>query len=173
MSFGPADLAASRRMKTTRVGGGHPGYRVLGDPDPDAPDAPRASAQQDLWHYSIARMVDACTSAGILPFYGPFGDIRDMEGCEAQFRSAFLLGCVGAWSLHPAQIEIAKRVFSPDPDEVAFAKRVLEAIPDGRGVHMLDGKMQDDATWKQAQVMVSLARMLADKDAELRAAYGF
>ena len=157
MSFGPADLAASRRMKTTRVGGGHPGYRVLGDPDPDAPDAPRPSAQQDLWHYSIARMVDACTSAGILPFYGPFGDIRDLEGCETQFRSAFLLGCVGAWSLHPAQIEIAKRVFSPDPDEVAFAKRVLEAIPDGRGVHMLDGKMQDDATWKQAQVMVSLA----------------
>jgi malyl-CoA/(S)-citramalyl-CoA lyase len=173
MSFGPADLAASRRMKTTRVGGGHPGYRVLGDPDPDAADAPRPSAQQDLWHYSIARMVDACTSAGILPFYGPFGDIRDVEGCETQFRSAFLLGCVGAWSLHPAQIEIAKRVFSPDPDEVAFAKRVLEAIPDGRGVHMLDGKMQDDATWKQAQVMVSLARMLADKDAELRAVYGF
>jgi malyl-CoA/(S)-citramalyl-CoA lyase len=173
MSFGPADLAASRRMKTTRVGGGHPGYRVLGDPDPDAPDAPRPSAQQDLWHYSIARMVDACTSAGILPFYGPFGDIRDLEGCETQFRSAFLLGCVGAWSLHPTQIEIAKRVFSPDPDEVAFARRVLEAIPDGGGVHMLDGKMQDDATWKQAQVMVSLARMLADKDAELRAAYGF
>jgi malyl-CoA/(S)-citramalyl-CoA lyase len=173
MSFGPADLAASRRMKTTRVGGGHPGYRVLGDPDPNAPDAPRPSAQQDLWHYSIARMVDACTSVGILPFYGPFGDIRDLEGCEAQFRAAFLLGCVGAWSLHPAQIEIAKRVFSPDPDEVVFAKRVLEAIPDGRGVHMLDGKMQDDATWKQAQVMVSLARMLADKDAELRAAYGF
>jgi len=173
MSFGPADLAASRRMKTTRVGGGHPGYRVLGDPDPADPDAPRASAQQDLWHYSIARMVDACTSAGILPFYGPFGDIRDVEGCEAQFRSAFLLGCVGAWSLHPVQIEIAKRVFSPDPDEVLFAKRVLEAIPDGRGVHMIDGKMQDDATWKQAQVMVSLARMLADKDADLSAAYEF
>ena len=77
MSFGPADLAASRRMKTTRVGGGHPGYRVIEDPDPDDPDAPRATAQQDPWHYSIARMVDACTSAGILPFYGPFGDIKD------------------------------------------------------------------------------------------------
>ena len=71
MSFGPADLAASRRMKTTRVGGGHPGYRVIEDPDPDDPEAPRATAQQDPWHYSIARMVDACTSAGILPFYGP------------------------------------------------------------------------------------------------------
>src|SRR5687767_13919710 len=67
MSFGPADLAASRRMKTTRVGGGHPGYRVISDPDPDNPDAPRPSAQQDLWHYSIARMVDACTGNGILP----------------------------------------------------------------------------------------------------------
>src|SRR6266516_165046 len=57
MSFGPADLAAFRRMKTTRVGGGHPAYRVIEDPDPDDPDAPRATAQQDPWHYSIARMV--------------------------------------------------------------------------------------------------------------------
>ena len=174
MSLGPADLAASRRMKTTRVGGGHPGYRVIDDPGPGAePGAPRASAQQDPWHYTLARMVDACASAGILPFYGPFGDIRDVEGCETQFRAAFLLGCVGAWSLHPVQIEIAKRVFSPDPDEVLFAKKVLEAIPDGRGVHMIDGKMQDDATWKQCQVIVSLARMLAERDDQLRAAYGF
>ena len=172
MSFGPADLAASRRMKTTRVGGGHPGYRVVSDPDPNNSDAPRASAQQDLWHYSIARMVDACTGAGILPYYGPFGDISDAVGCEAQFRSAFLMGCVGAWSLHPNQIAIAKKVFSPDPAEVAFAKRVLDAMPDGRGVLMLDGKMQDDATWKQCKVMVSLAEMLAKKDPELAKAYG-
>jgi malyl-CoA/(S)-citramalyl-CoA lyase len=85
MSFGPADLAASRRMKTTRVGGGHPGYRVIEDPGPDDPERPRVTAQQDPWHYSIARMVDACTSAGILPFYGPYGDIKDVEGCETQF----------------------------------------------------------------------------------------
>jgi malyl-CoA/(S)-citramalyl-CoA lyase len=171
MSFGPADLAASRRMKTTRVGGGHPAYRVVEDPDPEDPDALRASYQQDPWHYSIARMVDACNSAGILPYYGPFGDISDDIGCEAQFRSAFLLGCVGAWSLHPRQIEIAKRVFSPDPEEVRFAKKVLEAIPDGRGVHIIDGRMQDDATWKQSKVMVSLAEMLAQRDPELAKAY--
>jgi malyl-CoA/(S)-citramalyl-CoA lyase len=173
MSFGPADLAASRRMKTTRVGGGHPGYRTIADPDPDNPEAPRPSYQQDPWHYSIARMVDACTAVGALPFYGPYGDIRDTEGCETQFRAAFLLGCVGAWSLHPAQIAIAKRVFSPDPAEVAFAKKVIEAIPDGRGVHMIDGKMQDDATWKQCQVMVGLAEMLSRKDPELAEVYGF
>jgi malyl-CoA/(S)-citramalyl-CoA lyase len=171
MSFGPADLAASRRMKTTRVGGGHPGYRVIEDPDPDNPDAPRATAQQDPWHYSIARMVDACASVGILPFYGPFGDIKDTAGCETQFRAAFLLGCVGAWSLHPVQIGIAKKVFSPPPDEVKFARKVLAAIPDGRGVHMIDGKMQDDATWKQCKVMVELAEMLSEKDPELAEAY--
>ena len=173
ISFGPADLAASRRMKTTRVGGGHPAYLVRTDPDKTNPDAPRATAQQDPWHYSIARMVDACAAIGALPFYGPFGDISDPLGCEDQFRAAFLLGCVGAWSLHPSQITIAKKVFSPPVDEVLFAKRVLEAMPDGRGVLMLDGKMQDDATWKQCKVMVNLAKLLAAKDPELAKAYGF
>jgi malyl-CoA/(S)-citramalyl-CoA lyase len=177
MSFGPADLAASRRMKTTRVGGGHPGYVSMSDPELDAEgnivDGPRVTAQQDPWHYSIARMVDACTMNGLLPFYGPFGDIKDVKACEAQFRAAFLLGCVGAWSLHPVQIDIARKVFSPPVDEVLFAKKVIAAIPDGRGVHMIDGKMQDDATWKQCQVMVSLARQLAEKDPELKAAYEF
>ncbi|MCK6553943.1 CoA ester lyase [Candidatus Binatia bacterium] len=173
VSFGPADLAASRRMKTTRVGGGHPAYLVRSDPDRAKPEAPRPTAQQDPWHYSIARMVDACTASGALPFYGPFGDIADGLGCEDQFRAAFLLGCVGAWSLHPSQIDIARKVFSPPVEEVAFARKVLEAMPDGRGVMMLDGKMQDDATWKQCKVMVNLARMLAEKDADLAAAYGF
>jgi malyl-CoA/(S)-citramalyl-CoA lyase len=172
VSFGPADLAASRRMKTTRVGGGHPAYLVRSDPDKQNPTAPRPTAQQDPWHYSIARMVDACAATGCLPFYGPFGDIADSLGCEDQFRAAFLLGCVGAWSLHPNQIAIAKKVFSPPVEEVLFAKKVLEAIPDGRGVHMIDGKMQDDATWKQCKVMVSLAELLARKDPELKQAYG-
>jgi malyl-CoA/(S)-citramalyl-CoA lyase len=171
ISLGPADLAASRAMKTTRVGGGHPFYRVLEDPRTDG--FPRVAAQQDLWHYTLAKMVDACASAGIKAFYGPFGDIADLEACEQQFRNAFLLGCAGAWSLHPNQVAIAKRVFSPDPGEVAFAKRILEAMPDGSGVVMLDGKMQDDATWKQAKVMVDCARQIAAKDADYAALYGF
>ena len=164
LSLGPADLSASRRMKTTRVGGGHPGYLVRTDPDASNPDAPRPTAQQDLWHYTIARMVDACTSNGILPYYGPFGDIKDVVACEDQFRNAFLLGCVGTWSLHPVQIDIAKKVFSPAVDEVLWAKKVIAAMGDGTGAVMIDGKMQDDATWKQSKVMVELADMLAAKD---------
>lgn len=173
ISFGPADLAASRRMKTTRVGGGHPAYVVRTDPVADDPEAPRATAQQDLWHYTLARMVDACAAVGILPYYGPFGDISDPVGCEDQFRAAFLLGCVGAWSLHPSQIAIAKQVFSPPPAEVAMARRIIEALGEGSGVVMLDGKMQDDATYKQAKVMVDVAQMIAAKDPEMKAAYGF
>ncbi len=171
LSLGPADLAASRRMKTTRVGGGHPDYLVRQDPVDGAIDAPRATFQQDLWHYTIARMVDACASAGILPFYGPFGDIGDTVACEDQFRNAYLLGCVGAWSLHPVQIDIAKKVFSPDPEEVAWATRVIEEMGDGTGTVMIDGKMQDDATVKQCKVVVELAKALAARDPELAATY--
>jgi malyl-CoA/(S)-citramalyl-CoA lyase len=161
MSLGPADLAASRGMKTTRVGGGHPEYKVLGDP---AEGLTRSVAQQDLWHYTIARMVDACLANGLKAFYGPFGDFSDPLACESQFRNAFLMGCAGAWSLHPSQIEIAKRVFTPDPAEAAFAQRILDAMPDGTGAVMIDGKMQDDATWKQAKVIADLSQLVAEKD---------
>ncbi|MGB5325983.1 MAG: CoA ester lyase, partial [Pseudomonadales bacterium] len=163
MSLGPADLAASRGMKTTRVGGGHPYYGMLADPVEDVVNETRAFAQQDPWHYTLVKMVDACMACGIKPFYGPFGDFSDDEACRAQFRNAFLLGCVGAWSLHPKQIGIAREVFSPDPEEVAFAKRILEAMPDGTGAVMIDGKMQDDATWKQAKVIADLARLVEEK----------
>ncbi|MEM8701551.1 MAG: CoA ester lyase [Pseudomonadota bacterium] len=170
MSLGPADLAASRGMKTTRVGGGHPDYAVLADGNETQT---RAAFQQDLWHYTVAKMVDACLANGLKPFYGPFGDFSDPQACESQFRNAFLMGCLGAWSLHPTQIEIAKRVYSPDPGEVAFARKILEAMPDGTGAVMIDGKMQDDATWKQAKVIVDLARLVAGKDSGLAEVYGF
>ena len=173
MSFGPADLAASRRMKTTRVGGGHPGYRVIEDPDPDNPDAPRADrpagpvALLDRAHGrrlhggrrsspSTARTATSRTSRAARRSSAP----RSCSAASAPGR------CTRRRST------IAKKVFSPDPEEVAFAKKVIEAIPDGRGVHMIDGKMQDDATWKQCKVMVDLAEMLAAKDPELAEAYG-
>jgi malyl-CoA/(S)-citramalyl-CoA lyase len=171
LSLGPADLAANRRMKTTRVGGGHPGYLVREDPVDGDIDGPRAIYQQDLWHYTVARMVDACQAHGIFAFYGPFGDIKDTVACEDQFRNAYLLGCVGAWSLHPVQIDIAKRVFSPDPADVRHAREVVAAMGDGTGAVMLNGKMEDDASVKQCKVMLELAEQLAAKDPQLAEAY--
>ncbi len=174
ISLGPADLAADRRMKTTRVGGGHPGYLVRQDPPAgveDGVNAERTTYQQDLWHYTIARMVDACAMHGIFPYYGPFGDIKDVVACEDQFRNAFLLGCVGTWTLHPAQIAIAKKVFSPSAEDVAHARRVKEAMGDGTGAVMLDGKMEDDASLKQCLVILELADRLSASDPELAELY--
>ncbi|MBW3086656.1 Malyl-CoA/beta-methylmalyl-CoA/citramalyl-CoA lyase [Austwickia sp. TVS 96-490-7B] len=179
LSLGPADLAADRRMKTTRVGGGHPGYLVRSDAvrgadgryDVHGEQHPRTTYQQDLWHYTLARMVDACAMHGIGAYYGPFGDITDVVGCEDQFRNAFLLGCVGAWTLHPVQIDIARRVFSPDPAEVEHAYRVVAAMGDGTGAVMVDGKMEDDASCKQCQVVVDLAEQLARVDPDLAERY--
>ncbi|MFC5727304.1 MULTISPECIES: HpcH/HpaI aldolase/citrate lyase family protein [Nocardioides] len=179
LSLGPADLAADRKMKTTRVGGGHPGYLVRQDPprgtdsaetDPVF-DPGRAIFQQDLWHYTIAKMVDACAMHGIYPYYGPFGDIADVVACEDQFRNAFLLGCVGTWSLHPKQIAIANRVFSPSVEDIAHARRVVAAMGDGTGAVMIDGKMEDDASLKQCLVLVELAEQLAAIDPELKKQY--
>lgn len=171
LSLGPADLAADRRMKTTRVGGGHPGYLVRQDPVDGDIEGERSTYQQDLWHYTIARMVDACAMHGIYPYYGPFGDIADVVACEDQFRNAFLLGCVGTWSLHPKQIAIANRVFSPSVEDVKHARTVVAAMGDGTGAVMLNGKMEDDASLKQCLVMVRLAEQLAEVDPELKAAY--
>jgi malyl-CoA/(S)-citramalyl-CoA lyase len=179
LSLGPADLAADRRMKTTRVGGGHPGYVVRRDPrktsDGVDVEGERPTYQQDLWHYTISRMVDACVAYGVYPYYGPFGDIADVVACEDQFRNAYLLGCVGAWSLHPVQIEIAQRVFSPSVEDIAHARRVVAAMSrhsgDGTGAVLLEGKMEDDASLKQCLVLVELAEQLAARDPELRKAY--
>ena len=168
-SLGPADLAASRGMKTIRVGGGHPDYGVHGDRDINNKN--RKFYQQDLWHYSLSKMIDACAANGIKPFFGPFGDFDDPEGCESQFRNSFILGCSGAWSLHPSQITIAKRVFSPSKEEVEKAVKIIEAMGDGTGAVKFDGKMQDDATVKQSMVLIDLAKKIKEKDPEIGEEY--
>ena len=77
ISLGPADLAASRAMKTTRVGGGHPDYVVLADAS--GAEARPKSSNRISGTTRIAKMVDACAAAGIKPFYGPFGDFSDPD----------------------------------------------------------------------------------------------
>ncbi len=164
-SLGPADLAASRGMKTVRVGGSHPDYGILTDPKEKT--SKREFLQQDLWHYSLSKMIDACASNNIKAFFGPYGDFDDPEGCEIQFRNAFILGCHGAWSLHPSQIDIAKKVFCPSDDEVKKAAKIINAMGDGTGAVKVDGKMQDEATVKQANVIIELAKKIKKKDPKL------
>ena len=155
MSFGPADLAASRRMKTTRVGGGHPGYRVIEDPDPDDPEAPRATAPAGpvaLLDRAHGRRLHLGRDPALLR------PLRRHQGHRRAARPSSAPPSCSAASAPGrctrSRSRSRRRSSARIPDEVKFAKKVLEAIPDGRGVHMIDGKMQDDATWKQCKVMV-------------------
>ena len=172
LSLGPADLAANRRMKTTRVGGGHPGYLVREDPDPADEHAPRATlpagpvALHDRPH---GRRLRDLRRAAVLRPVRRHRRHRRLRGPVPQRLPARLRRRVEP---APGQIEIAKRVFSPPPEDVAHAQRVIEAMGDGTGAVLLDGKMEDDASVKQCQVVVELATQLAARDPELAAAYG-
>lgn len=125
--------------------------------------------------FGITQLLRWLTPAPLLALKLSMGRLATSQTQRRAKRSfgTPLLGCAGAWSLHPTQIEIAKRVFSPDPAEVAFARRVLEAMPDGTGAVMIDGRMQDDATWKQCKVVVDLAKQVAAKDPDFAKIYGF
>ena len=123
MSFGPADLAASRRMKTTRVGGGHPGYLVTTDPDPDDPEAPRATAQQDLWHYTIGahgRRLRARRDPAVLR---PVRRHQGRRGLRGAVPRRVPDGLRRRLVAAPGADRHRQEGLPPDPDEVKFARR--------------------------------------------------
>ncbi len=136
----PVDLRPGSRTRTARSATrrGSPRSRTRGttrSPAWSTPARPTASCR------STARSATSRTSSPARPSSAR----RSCWAASAPGR------CTPCRSTSP-------RRSSPRPvDEVLFAKKVIEAIPDGRGVHMIDGKMQDDATWKQCKVMVDLA----------------
>ena len=159
-------------MKTTRVGGGHPDYRVLADATQAGAD--RVSDQQDPWHYTIARMVDACAANGLKPFYESCRLATSLTWRHARRSSAtpFCSVALAPGPYIPVRSRSPKRCFRLILPR-SFARKILKSMPDGSGGVMIDGKMQDDATWKQARVVVDLARQVAAKDAEYAALYQF
>ncbi len=164
LHFGVADYAASTKARTTNIGGPNPDYLVLTDP---LEDGTRAQHWGDMWHYPITQMVVAARANGLRPVDGPFGDIKDPEGYAAQARRAAVLGCEGKWAIHPTQIELANEVFSPSEKAVAQAQAILEAMGEaqksGRGAVTLDGKLIDNASIKQARVLVDTAAQIAGR----------
>ncbi|GBD43802.1 L-malyl-CoA/beta-methylmalyl-CoA lyase [bacterium HR40] len=164
LHFGVADYAASIRARTVRIGGVHPDYGVLADPDEKGE---RDYFWADPWHYAIARMVVAARANGLRPVDGPFGDIRDPDGYRAAARRAAVLGCEGKWAIHPFQIELANEIFTPSEAEVERARRILQAMEqaerEGRGAVSLDGRLIDIASIRQARTLVAKADRIAAK----------
>ncbi len=164
MLLGTADFAASTKARTTRIGGANPDYGMLTDP---AVDGSRVFHWGDMWHYALARMVVAARANGLRPVDGPFGDFKDEQGYLAAAKRAVSLGCEGKMVIHPSQIPVANRLFSPSDAEVAQARRILEAMAvaekAGAGAVSLDGKMIDIASIRQAQVVVKKADMIVTR----------
>ena len=172
LSLGPADLAANRRMKTTRVGGGHPGYLVRQDPPggdieadrahlPAGPvalhDRPHGRRLRQQRHPAVLRARSATSRTR-----SPARTSSATPSCSAASGPG---ACTRCRSTSPAGCS------RPSPADVRHARRVIEAMGDGTGAVMLDGKMEDDASVKQCRVMVELAEALAAKDPELAKAY--
>ena len=153
LHFGVADYAASCRARTVNIGGLNPDY------------------PGDQWHAALSRMVVACRAYGLRAVDGPFGDFNDPDGYLLAARRAAALGLEGKWAIHPKQIPLANDVFSPRPEEVARAERILVALDDaardGKGAAQLDGRLIDAASARMAQNVVQMAAAIKKR---LRAA---
>jgi citrate lyase subunit beta / citryl-CoA lyase len=104
----------------------------------------------DIWHYGRFRLLIASRAHGIDPVDGPYPDFRNLDGYREECRRALALGCAGKWAIHPAQIPVALEVFTPPAEDVARARRVIEAYREaelqGLGSIQIDGEMVDAAT---------------------------
>jgi malyl-CoA/(S)-citramalyl-CoA lyase len=162
MSFGVADYAASTRARTTAIGGVHKDSGVLTDRDSGGV---RRYFWTDPWHAAQTRMLVACRAYGLRPIDGPFGDFGDPDGFVAAANRAAVLGYEGKWAIHPSQIELSNRVFTPSEAEVDRARRILaamaEASQQGRGAISLDGRLIDIASIRMAETLIAKADRIA------------
>ena len=162
MSFGVADYAASTRARTTVIGGVNRDYGVLSDKNAQGE---RDYFWADQWHAAQTRMMVACRAYGLRPIDGPFGDFSDPDGYDAAARRAAVLGYEGKWAIHPSQIELANRVFTPTDTEVTRAQRIMDAMAqaakDGKGAVSLDGRLIDAASIRMAEALLASSNAIA------------
>jgi len=149
MHFGVADYAASCRARTTVIGGLNPDY------------------PGDQWPAGLSQMLVACRAYGLRPIDGPFGDFKDSDAYIASAKRAAAIGIEGKWAIHPSQIDLANKVFSPPITEVNRAKKILEelakAAKAGKGAAQLDGRMIDAASARMAENIVNINKLIESK----------
>jgi citrate lyase beta subunit len=132
------DTACAPRVAALMLGGADLGAELRWEPRPDGLELLYARSQL---------VVDSAAARIRAPIDVVFFDTRDSAGLEAEATTARTLGLGGKACIHPAQVRIVNRVFSPTADQVAWAERVVDAydegVRDGRGAVALEGKMID------------------------------
>ena len=141
--FGPGDYSASQGVRQSAAGG-------------DSNEYPG-----DIWHYARNKIVIAARTAGIEAVDGPYANFRNPDGYRRQCTWAVSLGFVGKWAIHPSQIEIANEVFSPTPQQVERARKLVaayaEAERQGLGAIAVDGVMVDAVIFRAMQPIIAKA----------------
>jgi len=113
--------------------------------------------------HALSQMLLAARAAGLDAIDAPYFTLRDLAGLEAHARFTADLGFDGKAVIHPAQLEAVNRLFTPSPEEVVEAERVLaayqaaEAI--GKGTLALDGRMIDAVHVVVARQTLARARL--------------
>ena len=117
------------------------------------------------WHYAVSRIVMAAKARGLTAIDAPYGYFKDETGLERAAQMACALGCDGKWAIHPAQIAVINRAFTPSTEDIERAGKILAAAEaartGGRGAVAVEGRMVDQAT-------VGLARRVWDQARALR-----
>ena len=149
LHFGVADYAASLRARTTVIGGLNPDY------------------PGDQWHHGLSELVVTCRAYGLRAIDGPFGDFNDPDAYIDAAKRAAAIGIEGKWAIHPSQIDLANKVFSPPKAEVDKANRILDelkkAAAEGKGAAQLDGRMIDAASARMAENIVNTNNLIQKK----------
>ena len=149
LHFGVADYAASLRARTIVIGGLNPDY------------------PGDQWHHGLSQLVMTCRAYGLRAIDGPFGDFNDPDAYIASAKRAAAIGIEGKWAIHPSQIDLANKVFSPPETEVKKATRIIEeldkAAKEGKGAAQLDGRMIDAASARMAENIVNINKLIESK----------
>ena len=149
LHFGVADYAASLRARTVVIGGLNPDY------------------PGDQWHHGLSQLVMTCRAYGLRAIDGPFGDFNDPDAYVEAAKRGAAIGIEGKWAIHPSQIDLANKVFSPPSSEVTKAKRILEeldkAAKEGKGAAQLDGRMIDAASARMAENIVNINKLINNK----------
>jgi citrate lyase subunit beta / citryl-CoA lyase len=115
----------------------------------------------DFWHYARARVVAAARSAGVDAIDSPFPDYRDPDAYQRECQAASALGFDGKWCIHPSQVPIANKVFSPSPEELEWAlsteKAYRAAEAAGTGAISVNGQLVDAAHMRHVQIVLNRA----------------
>jgi malyl-CoA/(S)-citramalyl-CoA lyase len=111
-----------------------------------------------------SRIVTAARAYGLRPIDGPYSDFKDPEGFAAAARRAAAIGFEGKMVIHPSQVAQANELFAPSAEDIARARRILQAMDDatraGKGAVQLDGKMVDIANIRMAEHILAKARAM-------------